>query len=304
MIKSKTSFTFLFLSLLLLSQTYLTSAWTQNFPIEPTSGTAFLLKIFPYKNFIVDLTEDEFSESKVLKDLINVGTIIITGLAIVYSLMSYKDANAFFILALIKTFYNLRYLKVEFPPLYQRVLDLEMSDFTSLTFSKDIFEKLYEVFPQGLPPVMYLKYQVGSVFIINFWDTMMTILFIFAIWGLVRIGEYFTLKHNKTHAVFSYFRKALQWNILLGLFVTYIDDIIIYSALQFKSGNIKEKSIISLLVSIVFFLAVIALLVYLFVITVKIRNETKNRAAQAGIVTREIKGKWENWRVIFKGINP
>ena len=177
-----------------------------------------------------------------------------------------------------------------------------MSDFTSLTFSKDIFEKLYEVFPQGLPPVMYLKYQVGSVFIINFWDTMMTILFVVAIWGLVRIGEYFTLKHNKTHAVFSYFRKALQWNILLGLFVTYFDDVIIFSALQFKSGNIKEKSIISLLVSIVFILATIALLVYLFVITVKIRNETKNRASQPGIVTREIKGKWENWRVIFKGI--
>jgi len=261
------------------------------------------LKFLVLQKSLVDLTEDELSESKVLKDLINTGTIIITCLAIFYSLIAYKDANAFFILALIKTFYNLRYLKVEYPPLYQRVLDLEMSDFTSLTFSKDIFEQLSEVFPQASSiPVIYLKYQVGSVFIINFWDTMMTILFAAAVWGLIRIGEYFTLKHCKANAVISYFRKALQWNILLGLFITYFDGIIIFSALQFKSGNIKGKSIMSLLISIVFILAVIALWTYLWVITVKIRNETKNRASQAGIITREIKGKWENWRVIFKGI--
>jgi len=209
-------------------------------------------------------------EFDVLYDLISIGTKVATGLATAQSLMSYHDPGAYGFIALIKMFWHFRFIAVLFNVNYWTVLYRQTSDFTSIRFSESFLVTLYKQIPQYDLPTNFEAYGYPSSFLVNFWDSLMTICLVLFVMLVVWIFECIFGSSKTLKPLLFKLRKALQWNFFITLFLTYYNGIVLYTSFEWRTLHLSgARPIISFILTILFAVLGIAILVMSATVSLK-----------------------------------
>ena len=248
------------------------------------------------------MTDDEI---QTLSRIINIGTQVATGLAVLQSTIVYKEASGFSTIILIKMLYSMKYISITFPTALQAVLSYQDSDFTSITFSKSFLVTLFNKFHTHELPENFQQDYISSTFLVNFWDSLMTILLALLVILLLIILEYCT-RFMKNHDIFKVLKQIFCWNFSISLFLTYYNGIILYSSFEFRTEKFETyREIINFCVCILVNLFAIAIPIKAFSIGIQANRISKvfsreHSQQQIDDANKKIAG----YEVIYTNIRP
>ena len=183
------------------------------------------------------------------------------------------------VVKLVKTMQYVKYLDINMPPRLQRLSISKgrnlLSISSGLTMPESLQNKLTQS-SQKTVPFVYLKNNLNANFLINFWDDLMTIVIAFL------LACFFTAFEKLSHAfnwaypanIFSTLRNIAQWNFPLMILAINIDDVILFSAIQFKTSS---GASLSLFFSVIFILVIITLMGLIYFIAVSLRKSPSKK---------------------------
>ena len=161
-------------------------------------------------------------------------------------------------------------------------------------------------FPGAYVPENFAKYGIHSSFFYNYWYTFCTLIILFASALLLHFSSKATKEHEYKaivrilHAV----TKIVKWNLLLLIFCGNIDEVILYSSLEFKTLSINTfLSFFSFLICLWFIAATFFVVwqsIHIVTTYQKLANLSDPDSEQLALI-KLLLGKWESYYVLFRG---
>jgi len=192
------------------------------------------------------------------------------------------EQGAWTVVKLVKTMQYVKYLDIQMPPRLQRLTISKGRDLLSINSGISMPEALIEKFTnnKATVPYVYLKNNLHSSFLVNFWDDLMTILIalglavIFS--ALQKIFKAFDWAYLVN--IFSTLKNITKWNFPLMILAINVDNIILFSAIQFKtfSSSTSEASF-SLFLSVVFIIVTLTLMGLVSYIALSLRKSPSKK---------------------------
>ena len=209
--------------------------------------------------------------------------------------------------AVIEMLQYIRYIDMPLPPRLRELILSQSKGILTLRHGLPMSESVREQFAKHPLPDMYERNNLHSEFLVNFWEELTS-------WMIVCIATFFIMGIEKVlsrrqvgviKVIFTKLRVISAWNLCLILLATSIDDIIFFSALNFRSREHLNASFSVLSLEIAIFM--LCILIFLFVgiffvvkrfasISLKIRSSSTHEFNQ--LVQR-----WEGFQVFFNGFN-
>ena len=209
------------------------------------------------------------------------------------------EANTITVVKLVKVMQYVKYLDINMPPRLQRLGISKGRNVLSFSSGIKMSSALQEQFPKEALQYVYLKNDLHSSFLVNYWEDLMNIIIVIGLACLFLILEKICRAFDWAipEVVCQILRVVTKWNFALMVFAINTDDIILFAALEFKSLNLPASNGVSLAIAVMSICAVIVLsaITYLYVAKV-----TKKKLV--------LRGRWnylqrssEDFQVLFRG---
>ena len=214
------------------------------------------------------VTQAETEQAEKLAKTTETSDSIASGGIIIGSLLSSSDSTSAAMGSLTKMLSYIKFMDIKFPPKLQLLFDSSSSNNSTLLSS--IRDKLKDKAGNLPPPINFEKYNVPASFIINFWQSLITLGAILAVILILLILSVF-IKRIFLQKILS----ELKWNTFLTLFYSYSGDIILFSALEFQtvqSDNIFTAT--SFIVCVGVNILTVYILFKILQINYSVRNKT------------------------------
>ena len=194
----------------------------------------------------------------------------------------------------------IRYIKINYPPRLQFMLDHFHSSTISLQFGFDMPIKLADQFAQYPLPSNFAKYQLKSSFLVTYWITMTSMLIVYCFSKILSAITYLLQKNKKLHSLLERINLIFKWNFLLLVFFSNFDGVILPTSLMLRTLNLDSlPNNIDLIVCI--FINVTVISFYGLVIHIvrdirKYKYLTYPEKSKAHIPEK----KWQKYQVTYK----
>ena len=167
-------------------------------------------------------------------------------------------------LALIRNLQYIRYLNMDLPTRLERLTSYRPRNIMSLDFMPGMSMVMQAPFKKQQLPIVFEKHRLHSRFLVNFWNTMSSMIIIIAVGGLFFSLERIAIRRNwiNFQAVCQRFKLVVLWNFCVIFLLTNIDNIILYSALELETAKLDNiLTATSLLICLSFIILIICLLI-------------------------------------------
>jgi len=216
----------------------------------------------------------------------NVGSGAIKAMSVLAS----QSPSFISIVGLSEMMQYIRYLRIGYP---QKLIDLFQelnSNPLSLPIEIEMPEGFYEKFPDRVLPDVFEYYELDSSFLLNYWDTLVTLVIIsICLLGLVLLKYSTETKYKKFSSVIGKILKKIKWNLLLMYFCSSLGEIAFYGVLDLRTVLLDSAlAIISLFLIIVAFFGLAGVIVKCFMIALA-RKKTKDEK------------EFEGFEILFDG---
>jgi len=184
----------------------------------------------------------------------------------------------------------IRYLRIYYP---QKLIDLfeELnSNPLSLPINIEMPEGFYEKFPDRVLPDVFEYYELDSSFLLNYWDTLVTLVIISGVLlGLVLLKYSTENKYKTFSSVIGKILKKVKWNLLLMYFCSSLGEIAFYGVLDLRTILLDSAlAIVSFFLIIVAFFGLAVVVAKCFMIALA-RKKSKDEK------------EFEGFEILFDG---
>lgn len=211
----------------------------------------------------------------------------------------------------VKLMEHMRYLDVAMPPRLERLIMSQGRNILSFNFGWPMSDRMQSYFIDSSLPETFAKHGLAASFIVNIWKdlTMMGVIIFLAVVFMVIENICRIFNFTLVRCFFEKCRGIAKWNLVIVFLAMCMDDIVLYSSLQFRSlespeGKTYDYTYIafSLLSTIVAVVLNIGLLLgaYFFIYIMRSQSETPNDVFENSGSLR----KWQDYQVLFQGYNP
>ena len=147
------------------------------------------------------------------------------------------------VVSLIKVMQYVRYLDIQMPPRLQRLGLSKGRNVLSFSAGIHMSDSMKQDFMKQALPVTYLKNNLHSSFLVNFWEDLCNIFIGFGIACVFFVFEVISraLDWSTVEVVCHTIRVLARWNYVLMILAVNFDDIILFSALEFQSLNFSSE---------------------------------------------------------------
>jgi len=183
------------------------------------------------------------------------------------------ERNTVTFVKLVKSMQYVRYLDINMPPRLQRLGISKGRNVLSVSSGMQMGIEFQGHFIQQFLPVIYLKHELHSSFLVNYWEDLVNLIIAvgLALMFLILEKIFRAVDMAVPEVICQTLRVLTKWNFVIMAFAINIDDIILFSALEFKSIDSKTSGV-SLALAIVFLSLLVGLIgqmIYLIVIKKK-----------------------------------
>ena len=198
----------------------------------------------------------------------------------------------------------LRYLEIYYPTRLQQVLD--QNDGFGIDIIPDIPCANRKCVSELSSAKKFKEYEFPSSFIVNFWGTGITLLSLVVAFALILAMQVLFKSCKLPSLVIRKIRASMQWSFMLMNFVSSYGEIVVFSALEFRSRPFSQgwrglsftAGVLTNMLSI-----------FVFVKMIKIINKVQKARIRAGVSPQTPQGhlsphqKWKDCEVLFETFN-
>jgi len=174
------------------------------------------------------------------------------------------------IVTLVKPMQYVKYLDINMPPRLQRLAISKGRNVLSLSSGMQMSQDIQNYFIRQALPFAFLKHNLHSSFLVNFWEDLTNILIALAMACAFFILERLSraLDWVIPEIICQTLRVITKWNFCIMALMINIDGIVLFSALEFQSLDLSSNySGINFAVVLIFLFAIILFIpafIYLF----------------------------------------
>ena len=200
----------------------------------------------------------------------------------------------------------IKYLDIPFPQRVKTFLLNKGRNIISLKLGKKISQDIQESFiEKGIPSIFEIQ-KLHSSFLVNFWPNLTSLWIIFGI-GILIFAFRIISKIIGWRLVESFCKNILFipiWNLIIVLFLTHVDDIILFSYLEFKTfeGD-SVADVFSLLVNILFITILGLLYIGSLYLSIRAQSLKENDLSRHIQLYPSFIQKYVTCQVLFRGYN-
>ena len=208
------------------------------------------------------------------------------------------------IVVISKLMQYMKYLDTYMPVRLQRLTSSRGRNVLSTFSGIQLPDKTQENFAKENTPIIYARTNLHSSFLVNYWDNFMTILIGIAIAIVLTILEKLCHKfqYEIPELIFQRLRVIARWNYVLMFFASNIDEIILYSALEFKTINSASRAAETAPLSFMFCAMSLGLMVGLiYFIYFVIKQQLQTKSDEEMSLSHDSNKKWEDFQIFYRG---
>ena len=250
-------------------------------------------------------TEVKTSKGGAINSMLTTSSKVIKAGLLSICIISPSDPSAFLSATLAKMLQYIRYMRINYPPKLQMMLQTQSANPISLNFGSDIptsFKDYFRVYPLA---DVFERYDLPSSFIVNLWNTIITLTITFVALLVVYIIPIVTGKIKKLtflKVACLKIESLVKWNLLLTLLYSNFDDIVFFSSLQLSTLHYDPPS--SLLSSLAcFIICVLATLMIFKTLFIIIDIRRANRRVFNVVDPSQVKAisrdKWKKYSILY-----
>jgi len=185
------------------------------------------------------------------------------------------ERNTVTFVKLVKSMQYVRYLDINMPPRLQRLGISKGRNVLSVSSGMQMGIAVQGHFIQQLLPVIYLKHELHSSFLMNYWEDLVNLVIAVGLACMFLVLEkiFRAVDMAVPEIICQTLRVLTRWNFVIMAFAINIDDIILFSALEFKSLDSKSSGA-SLAFAIIFLGLSLALIGQTIYLAVTKKNKT------------------------------
>jgi len=217
------------------------------------------------------------------------------------------------IIRVVKLMEHMRYLDIKMAPRLERLIMSKGRNILSFNFGWDMSEEMQVFFSnhQDIPEI-FKKHGLVASFLTNFWKdfTMIALIIFLAVIFVVLENITKMWDFPFTKGLFERLRAVFKWNFLIVFFAMCMDDVILYSSLQFRSLSAPNTSFydyIYIAFSLLGTLAILALSVgflYAAFFFLYLKRSRSHLEPNVLFKNSGFLKKYQDYQVIFQGYNP
>ena len=197
---------------------------------------------YPYtiQEFVLcelELSPSDKKDTAAMSRIMSAGDLAIGAGSAAVGFLNPGDPSAFALVALTKMLFYTRYMDIKFPSRVQSVLDQQKVGQPAMKFlqkARGLLEERLKKYPL---PGRFDHYKLHSSFLVNFFEP--AILFSAALL-VALIFSLFSCNCHQANLLGTILRKikdAIHWNLLVGLYISQHDGVILYSSLELRTTN-------------------------------------------------------------------
>ena len=229
-----------------------------------------------------------------------VGDITMSVATFTASMLGSHNPSTNTIAGFIKILPYLRYMRIKYPPKLQFMLDNLDSSFLSFEIGFRVPKSLEDKLTQYPLPANFAKYQLSSSFLVNYWQTLTSLLILFCFLILVVLLARYLRKNERYYHLLQQIILIFKWNFILLVFCTNIDRIVLPTSLELRTLHLNSipNNLSFVFCIIVNFIAIgtFSLIVYIF------RDMRRSRRLICSEKSMQhTEQKWRNYQILFKG---
>ena len=193
----------------------------------------------------------------------------------IISAVNFANPAAILLAIMTRMLNNFRYLKINYPPKLQGILDSD--DEFKISLIPNMPLNWVAKFPNSTLPENFEKYDFPSSFCVNFWNDEVVLSFLIIILTIV----YFLARAFRScrfiYLCSSKIENALKWNFTISLLISYFGDVVLFSSFEFRTNDFKDKyRIISFAICVFVNLVIISMLVKMVLVIRATRSITNS----------------------------
>lgn len=263
--------------------------------------------IYPYKIkdqtiCAMDLTPKESSQSTTISNIFSTFGQINFISSVVSIIVMFSDPSSVCLISLTKMLFYIRYLDVTYPPLLQSILDKQTLSLDIFNLFSGTIDELENNNPNKALPWVFQKYNLTSTFLIAFWTPLMIIIFLFILIVMMGLLNLITRKKPHIHKIVDLLTKLIMWNFFVTRFMSYYDQVILYTSLDFRTtsldSSISKLSFVVCLTMIIISLGIPIKTLYAVIKMQKVYK--KNNYDGENITIRELEQSYYGYSMLFK----
>ena len=202
----------------------------------------------PYKIvesiFCLDDTPKSQSETQNLLAIKTMHSILKpfnTVLTSLISLFDYNSPTSFNLFALLTLLEYIKYMKINYPPKLQYLLDEQAFDFYFTESLPDIGENLKNKFSDHLLLENFEKYGLASSFIVNFWESLLFLLIIGVFVLFLFIVSKIKFKSVFIERIKKKIHITIKWNFLFSSLTVLYSSMVLFTSLELRTLNFNTS---------------------------------------------------------------
>ena len=163
-----------------------------------------------------------------------------------------------------KIFSQIKYLNISYSGELQVALLTWLPSFVSLGLTPDLPQSMVDKIPERSVPYVFGKYDVPSSFLINFWENLGIIVFVTALWLLLKGLERLGSSKNQPRIVSLTRRcRSMIQNFLITVLYGVYGDLVMFSIVEYRTLVFGwNLSLLSFLLSVILLLAMFGSFLY------------------------------------------
>ena len=245
-------------------------------------------------------TQVDFSDVKTIVMIKQFADIAMTTTTSIACILGAANPATNTLAGFIKMLPYIRYLKINYPPRLQYMLDNLGNAIISFQFGLPMPADLQNHFTQYALPANFAKYELASSFLVSYWQTLTSMLMLLAVILVLSIITRFVRKYKNWHDLMLRLNLIFRWNFLLMIFATNLDGVALPTSLELRTLHLgatpNNLSFVACLIANIATMAIFVLVVY---IIRDLRKHMTSVYSEKTLATQE--KKWTNFQLFYKG---
>ena len=248
------------------------------------------------------LSASDAHQVTAISGISNSTTQAVGATSVAVSIFSSSDPTSFFLKALSKMLLSIRYMRIGYPPKLQAIFSKNTVTNSSIAFVDKIHRTIKASSTKYPLPDNFEQYKFHSSFLVNFWESLVSIIFVSSLIVLIIVLTKCTKRRKRVNAFFSKLQDIIKWNFFFTYYMSFYGDIVLYTSFELRT--IRLDSVVALM-SILILMLINALPILIFVKTLHIVSyleqetvEVHERMRRQNLI--EFNKKWKSYLVVYE----
>ena len=185
----------------------------------------------------LDLSSSDLEQTATISKVISTGNLAQGIGSIIPGFLSPSDPSGFTLVALTKMLLYTRYMDLSYSPRLQSVLDQQDAIKPSVKFLQKAQSLVTEYTTNYPLPGRFNHYRLHSSFLVNFFELAIILVAVFIIALIFSFSKCCCRQGTLLKTTVEKIKDALQWNLLIMLYTSHYDGVILYTSLEIRTTN-------------------------------------------------------------------